>query len=86
MIPLLNGKHTFAIDGSEKTPKGMFNQHNSWNFSWTPNLGRLTEAIRASFTNSEDYTQDEVTVYWYDGALHDDISDGTTDSDFLLVK
>ena len=86
MIPLLNGKHTFAIDGSEKTPKGMFNQHNSWNFSWTPNLGRLTEAIRASFTNSEDYTQDEVTVYWYDGAVHEEIKEGTTDSDYLLVK
>ena len=86
MIPLLNGKHTFAIDGNEKTPKGMFNQHNSWNFTWSPTLGRQTEAIRASFTDSEDYTQDEVTVYWYDGAVHNEIKAGTTDADYLLVK
>lgn len=86
MIPLLNGKHTFAIDGNEKTPKGMFNQHNSWDFTWSPTLGRQTEAIRASFTDSEDYTQDEVTVYWYDGAVHNEIKEGTTDSDYLLVK
>ena len=86
MIPLLNGKHTFAIDGNEKTPKGMFNQHNSWDFTWSPTIGRQTEAIRASFTDSEDYTQDEVTVYWYDGAVHNEIKEGTTDSDYLLVK
>ena len=86
MIPLLNGKHTFAIDGNEKTPKGMFNQHNSWDFTWSPTIGRQTEAIRASFTDSEDYTQDEVTVYWYDGAVHNEIKTGTTDSDYLLVK
>ena len=86
MIPLLNGKHTFAIDGNEKMPKGMFNQHNSWDFTWSPTLGRQTEAIRASFTDSEDYTQDEVTVYWYDGAVHNEIKAGTTDSDYLLVK
>lgn len=86
MIPLLNGKHTFAIDGNEKMPKGMFNQHNSWDFTWSPTLGRQTEAIRASFTDSEDYTQDEVTVYWYDGAVHNEIKAGTTDADYLLVK
>ena len=86
MIPLLNGKHTFAIDGNEKTPKGMFNQHNSWDFTWSPTLGRQTEAIRASFTDSEDYTQDEITVYWYDGAVHNEIKAGTTDADYLLVK
>ena len=86
MIPLLNGKHTFAIDGNEKTPKGMFNQHNSWDFTWSPTLGRQTEAIRVSFTDSEDYTQDEVTVYWYDRAVHNEIKAGTTDADYLLVK
>ncbi len=86
MIPLLNGKHVFTIDGNEKTPKGMFNQHNSWDFTWSPTLGRQTEAIRASFTDSEDYTQDEVTVYWYDGAVHNEIKAGTTDADYLLVK
>ena len=86
MIPLLNGKHTFTVDGNQKTPKGMFNQHNSWDFTWTPSLGRLTEAIRASFTDNEDYTQDEVTVYWYDSAVHTEIKEGTTDADYQLVK
>lgn len=86
MIPLLNGKHTFTVDGNEKTPKGMFNQHNSWDFTWSPSVGRLTEAIRASFTNNEDYTQDEVSVYWYDGAVHTEIKEGTTDADYQLVK
>lgn len=86
MIPLLNGKHTFVIDGDKKTPKGLFNQHNSWDFTWVPNVGRLTEAIRASFTDSKDYTQDEVTVYWYDGEVHEEIKAGTTDADYLLIK
>ena len=86
MIPLLNGKHTFTVDGNEKTPKGMFNQHNSWDFTWSPSVGRLTEAIRASFTNNEDYTQDEVSVYWYDGAVHTEIKEGTTDADYQLIK
>lgn len=86
MIPLLNGKHTFVIDGDKKTPKGLFNQHNSWDFTWVPNVGRLTEAIRASFTDSKDYTQDEVTVYWYDGEVHEGIKAGTTDADYLLIK
>lgn len=87
MIPLLNGKHTFAIDGNDgKTPKGLFNQHNSWDFNWNPNIGRLTEAIRASFINNEDYTTDEVTVYWYDGAVHTEIKPNTSDEDYLLVK
>lgn len=87
MIPLLNGKHTFAIDGHDgKQPKGLFNQHNSWDFSWSPSVGRLTEAIRASFVNNTDFTSEEVTVYWYDGAVHTEIKPNTTDEDYLLVK
>lgn len=86
MIPLLNGKHTFAIDGDEKVPKGLFNQHNSWDFSWSPVVGRLTEAIRVSFINGEDFTEDELTIYWYDGAVHENIKPGTTDEDYLLIK
>ncbi len=86
MIPLLNGKHVFTIDGGEKTPKGMFNQHNSWDFSWTPNIGRLTEALRVSFVDNTNYTEDEVTVWWYDGAVHESIKEGTTEADYLLVK
>lgn len=86
MIPLYNGKHTFCIDGGEKTPKGLFNVHNSWEFSWTPQVGRLTEAIRASYVDNSDYTEKELTVYWYDGAVHDTIKAGTTDDDYYLIK
>lgn len=87
MIPMLNGKHTFAIDGHDgKLPKGLFNQHNSWDFTWSPSIGRLTEAIRASFINNIDYTTEEVTVYWYNGTVHTEIKPNTTDEDYLLVK
>lgn len=87
MIPMLNGKHTFAIDGHDgKQPKGLFNQHNSWDFNWNPSVGRLTEAIRASFISNIDYTTEEVTVYWYDGAVHTEIKPNTSDEDYLLVK
>lgn len=86
MIPLYNGKHTFVIDKPNKIPVGMFNQHNSWNFKWTPNIGRQTEAIRASFVEDDDWTQDELTLYWYDGAVHDTPKSGTSDLDYEMVK
>lgn len=86
MIPLYNGKHTFVIDGDEKTPKGLFNQHNSWDFNWTPNVGRLTEAIRVSYVDNSDYTEKDLTVYWYDGEVHEEIKPGTTDDDYFLIK
>ena len=86
MIPLYNGKHTFVIDKPNKTPVGLFNQHNSWNFKWIPNIGRQTEAIRASFVEDDDWTQDELTLYWYDGAVHDEPKAGTSDLDYEMVK
>lgn len=86
MIPLYNGKHTFVIDKPNKIPLGLFNLHNSWNFKWTPNTGRQTEAIRASFVENDDWTQDELTLYWYDGAVHDEPEQGKTDLDYEMVK
>ena len=86
MIPLYNGKHTFVIDKSNKTPIGLFNQHNSWNFKWLPNVGRQTEAIRASFVENDDWTEDEITLYWYDGETHEQPETGKTDTDYQLVK
>lgn len=86
MIPLYNGKHTFVIDKPNKTPVGMFNQHNSWDFNWSPSVGRQTEAIRASFVENDDWTQDELTLYWYNGACHDEPEEGKTDSDYQLIK
>lgn len=86
MIPLYNGKHTFVIDKPNKTPIGLFNQHNSWNFKWLPNVGRQTEAIRASFVENDDWTEDEITLYWYDGQTHEQSETGKTDTDYQLVK
>ena len=86
MIPLYNGKHTFVIDKPNKTPIGLFNQHNSWNFKWLPNVGRQTEAIRASFVENDDWTEDEITLYWYDGETHEQPETGKTDTDYQLVK
>ena len=86
MIPLYNGKHTFVIDKAGKIPLGLFNQHNSWNFKWTPNVGRQTEAIRASFVENDDWTEDELTLYWYNGAIHDEPEAGKTDLDYEMVK
>lgn len=86
MIPLFNGKHHFVIDKPNKVPVGMFNQHNSWDFYWRPAINRQTEAIRCSFVDSDDWTEDELTVYWYNGAVHTEPELGTTDDDYMLIK
>lgn len=86
MIPLYNGKHTFVTDKPAKIPIGLFNMHNSWNFKWTPNVGRQTEAIRASFVENDDWTEDELTLYWYNGQVNDEPEAGKTDLDYELVK
>lgn len=86
MIPLFNGKHTFVIDKPNKIPVGLFNMHNSWEFNWLPTIGRQTEAIRASFVENDDWEEDELTLYWYGGAVHDTPEAGKTDLDYELVK
>lgn len=86
MIPLYNGKHTFVIDKPNKIPIGLFNQHNSWNFKWIPNVGRQTEAIRASFVENDDWTEDELTLYWYNGQVNDTPEAGKSDLDYQLIK
>lgn len=86
MIPLFNGKHTFVIDKPNKTPIGLFNQHNSWDFKWIPNVGRQTEAIRASFVENDDWTEDELTLYWYNGQINTEPEPDKSDSDYLIVK
>lgn len=86
MIPLYNGKHTFVIDKPNKIPVGLFNMHNSWNFKWIPNVGRQTEAIRASFVENDDWTEDELTLYWYNNQVNNEPEAGKTDLDYMLVK
>lgn len=86
MIPLYNGKHTFVTDKANKIPVGLFNMHNSWDFKWIPSVGRQTEAIRASFVENDDWTEDELTLYWYNGQVNDTPEAGKTDADYELVK
>lgn len=86
MIPMFNGKHTFVIDKPDKIPVGLFNQHNSFDFKWSPTIGRQTEAVRVSFLNNQDYTTDELTVYWYDDAVHEEPELGKTDDDYKIIK
>lgn len=86
MIPLYNGKHTFAIDKGNKIPVGLFNMHNSWDFKWLPTVGKQIEAIRASFVENDDWTEDELTLYWYNGQVNDTPEAGKSDSDYEMVK
>lgn len=81
-----NGKYVFVIDREGKVAKGLFGLHNSYNFKWTPTTGRITEAIRASFINSETDTQDEFTAYWYDDQINFVPENGKDDSDYLIIK
>ncbi len=86
MIPLYNGKHTFVIDKPGKVPVGLFNMHNSWNFKWTPAVGLQTEAIRAAFVENDDWTEDELTLYWYNGQINNEPETGKSDLDYQLIK
>lgn len=86
MIPLYNGKHTFAIDKGNKIPVGLFNMHNSWDFKWMPTVGRQIEAIRASFVENDDWTEDELTLYWYNGQVNDTPEAGKSDADYEMIK
>lgn len=82
----LGGKYVFVIDNEGKTPVGLFGQHNSFNFKWTPTMGRVTEAIRASYVNIETNTQDEFTAYWYNNQVNYTPETGKVDSDYLIIK
>lgn len=81
-----NGKYYFVIDNPSKEPIDLFTQHNSFNFKWTPQIGRLTEALRIGFVNNTDYSEDEITLYWYNDTVNLTPALGTSDIDYQIIK
>ncbi|PNX49887.1 MAG: hypothetical protein BV457_00170 [Thermoplasmata archaeon M9B1D] len=81
-----NGKYYFVIDNPSKEPIDLFNQHNSFNFKWTPQIGRLTDALRIGFINNDDYSEDEITLYYYDDNVYQIPKSGTSDVDYQIIK
>lgn len=84
----VGGKYVFVIDRPDKTPQGLFGQHNTLagSFEWTPTSGRVTEAIRANYTSLESSTQEEFTGYWYNDQVNYTPETGKEDSDYLIIK
>lgn len=81
---IIAGKYTFVID-EDKDPVDLFTQHNTWGFQWTPVVGRTVDAIRVKYVNDTDYSKDELTLYWYNDAVHTTPDTGTSDSDYEIV-
>ena len=63
----------------------MFTPHNSWDFTWTPNAGKTVDALRVKFINEDTYTEDEVSLYYYDGDVYETPKAGTSDVDYQFV-
>lgn len=82
---LVEGKYVFVFDDDTADVLDMFTPHNSWDFKWTPNAGRTTDALRIQFINEDNYSQDEVTLYYYGGAVHETPDAGTSDVDYEII-
>lgn len=82
---LVEGKYVFVFDDPDADVLDMFTPHNSWDFIWSPNAGKTTDALRIQFINEDDYTQDEVTLYYYGGAVHETPDTGTSDVDYEII-
>lgn len=80
-----NGKYYFATD-KPKIIKQMFTQHNTYNFSYNPNIGKNVTAIRMTYLDGIEWVDKEFTVYFYDGATHDLPKINTTDIDYQILK
>jgi hypothetical protein len=81
-----NGQYYFMIDDDSKPVLEQITQHNSWDFNWYPVIGRITEALRMGFVNEDNWQEDEITLYYYDGDTHETPKAGTDDEDYLLIK
>lgn len=80
-----NGKFYFATD-KNKAVRQMFTQHNTYNFRSSPNLGKNVTALRMTYLDNTLWQDEEFTVYWYDGATHDQPKINTTDEDYRILK
>lgn len=83
---LLEGKYVFVIDDPTGTPLDMFTPHNSWEFQWLPNVGKSVDALRLTYINEADgYIEDQVSLYYYDGDVHEEPKTGTSDFDYEFL-
>jgi len=82
---LVEGKYVFVFDDPDAEPMDMFTPHNSWDFTWTPNAGKTVDALRVKFINEDTYTEDEVSLYYYDGDVYETPKAGTSDVDYQFV-
>lgn len=83
LIPNKWGKTVLRVDTNEdnRPVKTLFNSGNCWDLTITRTRGKLSRllAIRASYTDEETWSTQEVTGYWYDGACHWKPEDGKGD-------
>lgn len=80
-----NGKYYFASD-KPKATRQMFTQHNTYNFTSNPNIGKNVTALRMTYLDNITWEDEEFTVYWYDGTTHDQPKINTTDEDYRILK
>lgn len=83
LIPNKWGKTVLRVDTNEdnRPVKTLFNSGNCWDLTITRTRGKLSRllAIRASYTDEETWSTQEVTGYWYDGACHWEPENGKGD-------
>lgn len=80
-----DGKYYFVTD-KFKSPRQLFNQYNTYNFSYIPNLGKNITSLRVTYLDDVEWLDREVTVYFYDGTTHDTPKINTTDADYRILK
>lgn len=80
-----SGKYYFATD-KPKSVRQLFTQHNTYNFSSIPNIGKNVTAIRMTYLDSTEWKDREFTIYWYDDATHEQPKINTTDADYQILR
>lgn len=80
----INDKYYFGID-KPKDPVGIFNQHNTYNFSFTKNITKSITALRLGYIDNTTYTEQELSLYYYDGDVHTQPKVNTTDADYEFI-
>lgn len=79
------GKFYFGID-KPKNIRQMFTPHNTYNFTYSPNIGKNVTAIRTTYLDGTDWNDKEITMYYYDGDVHELPKINTTDEDYQIIK
>ncbi len=79
-----NGKYFFGID-KDKPATEMFGQHNTYEFRYTPTIGRVTDALRISYLDNVEFKIKEITLYWYNDQANLVPEFGKDDNDYDIV-